>query len=440
MTKMRIPVAISFNVVVALLAAAQSASIVSIVPTIPVTAYEQYETCLFQLRPEEWNHTSSIYQQAPCLGLINTTHHVNHKDMFDLHYEHKYNISSSDHLLPNVCRLGRSAYHLNHKTMPTESFLVPVSGINCTSRSFNERISHHEAVHTLDSKSALGLFESFHSQGITTFISIGDSVSEQLFTFLVCDSIRDGIVSTTHIRDDIEYNDNMHIRFELISKQAKFDLIKYKAGWPGGDSLIVDAMNASDVYYGKMINILETTLNNAHLLSRAPLEKSRTVIVINFAFHVMRPFRYESIPTLCKAILDFAKSHSDVFIMFRPATAQHFTTSQSGEYAGRNTGRVRNDTNMCCDKFVANEGFSSKMNAHFQAEFAAIDSSWMQVIGWADIFDITASLYNYHVEYGERAKSVDCSHYVYFPHMMNPIWLAYAKEVSRLVHLRQQGK
>ena len=417
---------------------------------IPITilnsllVYEEYENCLVRLPDEQWNHSKTIYQQNPCLLALQ-----NEADMFDLYpYPNKLSPPGSNtplKYLPKVCRIGRGgAYHpKTNRMMRTQSYKVVTETETCKSRSFYERIIHKEsfnlmpiafANYTSDAYAA-SLLETLNSRGINSLVAIGDSISEQLFTFLVCDTIRDRVPIMDDVPESIEQNNHIELHFQLPSTQSDFVLLKHKVGWPGGDDLVVNATNYAQIFYASMWDILVKTTSLARELKRNNV--GGTAIIINFAFHVFRKFRHESIPMLCKAIVDFAKSNPSVFIVFREASARN------GEHRGRGLkGNNENDI-MCCERLTPalnKEEFGRKINIYIMEEFARVDPAWRQVVGWAGTFDITDQLFNFHIEFPVGASNADCAHYVYFPRMMNPIWNEYSKEITRLVKLKDGTK
>jgi hypothetical protein len=50
------------------------------------------------------------------------------------------------------------------------------------------------------------------------------------------------------------------------------------------------------------------------------------------------------------------------------------------------------------------------------------DSKWKEYIGWVPFFNTSLALFDLRVEFHDRAKHIDCTHFVYTPTAYAALW------------------
>lgn len=116
-------------------------------------------------------------------------------------------------------------------------------------------------------------------------------------------------------------------------------------------------------------------------------------------------------------------------ILFRETSAQHFNHHKGGLFddaslpnATRAFEMTESGPQFCCRYFPLDESRSVNWrNDYLFRTLTAIDEYWNRSIGWVPFYDASSYLYDMHIEHGH---GIDCTHYIYSPHMMGFLWRA----------------
>ena len=88
---------------------------------------------------------------------------------------------------------------------------------------------------------------------------------------------------------------------------------------------------------------------------------------------------------------------------------------------------------FCCStpKNLTATYLTNWRNTDVIADFTALDSNWLHHIGWINLFNLTLSLCDLHVE---NKKGSDCTHYMYTPTSFDLLWYEMYRSLYHLMH------
>jgi hypothetical protein len=392
--------------------------------------YELYEDCLRQLPNDVWaaERDLKVYHMTECLTRIGLDS-GDGKEPFPLLRQRskveRLGLDPDRYYLhfPPICHLGSSTKGevLTHHWTPPWT--------NCSMRSFGERTGMKTLFVLKDvvvrrqgygpQAFAADLFEAMRHYNLSEISIIGDSVSQQLDMFLLCDALRDGVL----------------IRKKGVGQKPSGESFKYGYEFELSDGFVINIWYTQ--VYGPATSDFESPRAEAdnyvsflETLQRSIPDHKRGVVVFNMGLHIAKfPDRAVSgYPPMARALLDYAKDHPGNAVLFRETTAQHFAYSQDGSYSENTT---FNSTDFCCNRNAATPQHFLTDPA-WEAALRGVDREWRRVVGWVPVHNATSALFDSHMEVG-RFQAADCTHYAYAPNAWAPLWHGVRTELDRLM-------
>lgn len=357
----------------------------------PNASHLLYEECIFADPENIWDNTRKIYEQEYCLPVSSLDKHP--LQLWNKNYH---------------CMAGSPLTGLESRSR------------HCSTRSIPERHSLWRTKH--GRHDARNLVETLISNNFTQISSLGDSVTAQLDTMLLCDVIRDG---DTSVLEPKEFNDLIHkrqVRFQSHSKSSTESAMEH----------LVEFRYVS--YYREPYGRKVQRAPNLHdaLLEGTSRDENcagNSIIVFNHGLHCLN---YVFIRPMATQLLAYAKENPKDLIFFRETSAQHFSYSPNGVFDSNL--RASGSTGMQCCSVHNITQHSIEGDNHFIREFTALDPNWRDFIGWIPFFNLSASLHDIHIEWGDRGQ--DCTHFIYAPHVFESVWRDLRSEVKRLLEVR----
>jgi hypothetical protein len=374
--------------------------------------YEVYEDCLANLPVDQWDYTQALYNQSICLGRA-FDGEVYERELFQLIPSNESNITQ----LPDICRVGSTVHTSKH--MQIQSSLHPSK---CQRRSYSDRSGFQSKYVMKGATPVIDLFDDLARQGIDHMILIGDSVMQQMNAFLVCDAIREGIqLPSQHIADLDKELDKMI--FYTSQHDVSMRVTKIR---PHLDrSRLSDSTALFKELYESLLTELQEFISNS---IRDRKEHKMEIVLFNYGLHLQLDSLGTHIPPMARALYDLATTNDqNMLLLLRETTAQHFSTVNGLH------GIIINADGLCCKMIDPNHGISP-VDLALMSSLSAIDQDWRNKIGWVKAHEATSKLFDLHTEIG---KGVDCTHFVYAPHMLHTVWKSIGNETTRLLNLRQ---
>ena len=271
------------------------------------------------------------------------------------------------------------------------------------------------------------LFHTLEKIGINKILFAGDSITQQIYSFLICDMFR---LKNITFSVENEFFANVTVNGVTISLER----IK---------SHLTEAIGRKE-QINLVVNDLHRCIDKLFLdiLLKGSVS-GRTLLLFNQGLHIQSTSNTDKIiHYFSLKLIQLAKSNvSRFYVMFRETAAQHYSQLPGGEFDIQTVHTVKySPTDFCCDKnhssaSVQNSNWRNRKFLHYLSQ---IDSSWNNYIAWLPFYNLSHHLYDIHIGLNHHFD-VDCSHFAYYPFILAPLWYDIEDKFNRLIDARPRN-
>ena len=365
--------------------------------------YSDYEACIVKLKSTDKNF--SVYSQPKCENL---------KERVPDTYFPWGKFGNKKLIDKCTVGIGHHPYiGLNH--VLTYNYSAAES---CSSRSIYQRNSLRSSwiqSTGLDYYNFDNFFILLKNHHINEIVYLGDSMSEQILNFFICDISRLGGIKIITAKTE---GKEVTARIQHIATKHMINIDFFKLYY-------------TDIGFRNLKSHLDFALSKQATVGK-------TLLLYNQGLHIHQNAD-KIIKEIAVTLIRFAKlNYRKFYVLFRETSSQHFRNPGGGYSSSsgtitlsqfNNSHHINQDNNLpyCCNTLPENEIADSESfwrNRQFKEAFNQIDPMWEQYIGWIPFFNFTLFLHDVHVEvfYEKRALKLDCTHYMYIPFSFLPLW------------------
>ncbi|CAE7503397.1 unnamed protein product, partial [Symbiodinium microadriaticum] len=173
---------------------------------------------------------------------------------------------------------------------------------------------------------------------------------------------------------------------------------------------------------------------------RTPSLGGHTIVMLNYGLHIKERARTWAVAGMVRALVDVARDcrRKNVTFLFRETSAQtfsysdgvcddfsamfHLIVSADGFYHWDKSNSSAHSEEFCCRLPMHTPHAGNWRNTMVLEYLDRFDSDWREYIGWVPFFNTSLALFDLRVEYHERARHIDCTHFVYTPTAYSALW------------------
>lgn len=415
------------------------------------SVYFDYELCVLRLPPEQYYYNHTIFNQPACTHHL-PFHHIsspssaatssNLDKVNDLQSVHKrcWFGAKQQRQDDGLCigkpvdMLTESEKNRYASTTKERKYCVPLK----QRLSFWNHWSHiPENVHPPDTflRSVLNLkFE------LVSFN--GDSMSLQLAQRLLCQLLRrnvssvqlfgdffsvksdGGVSAKINLPSDTSESSSLMVMFKRnINRMGCTDLREHQSGAIAGATQACGPRDRSNSTNSNCIKTFQSEYIFSHTLKQFNSGEKWGNTLHIYMLPIRIKHSWEYVP-YAKALLMLAKANRKfrTRILVLSPFAQHFLSDPLGLYDN-----FTKPTNMlisvCGPHTIQNVTEHPEMTL-FKEAIQQVDSYWQKYIGTFDLLAYSRMMHDLHPETHSTGWSVDCTHFLFQPVMMDAVWLA----------------
>ena len=367
---------------------------------------------------------------------------------FSLYNQPKCNYNAN-HLITSHCKFSgacaeNAATKLNHECIvrpaPVRVGVIPIKSMStnilgqCLARLRAESegfrstwmFPQHGNIDYFDPSN---FFNVLGNSNIKKIVFAGDSVTEQVFKFLLCDLSR---------LENVEVEYVSHLTAKVTINEAKI-LFERVIGYM---SHAIDPSQQKNLINRKLLYYAHNLFQD---ISRKGSISGRTLLIFNQGLHITKSNNTDRIiQHLSSKLINFAKSHiTRFYVMFLETSAPHFSTLPGGEYdvymPGDASFQIK-PGDYCCDNNHTQSSVESSnwRNRKFSYYLTREDPSWSTYVSWLPFFNLTRGLYDVHMEVNHHSL-IDCTHFAYVPFLFAPLWYDIESNLYRLLQSKYRN-
>mmetsp|Transcript_1807 Transcript_1807/g.2846 ORF Transcript_1807/g.2846 Transcript_1807/m.2846 type:complete len:519 (-) Transcript_1807:7-1563(-) len=289
---------------------------------------------------------------------------------------------------------------------------------------------------------------------VVNLVFLGDSVSQQLGRFFLCDLIRSGVFPT---QSDSAVAKSTLTEFVLppavpSSSPSVLRVHCHQFNLPciypnshnsesGCESEQESLAQVQEFVSGLLANYSSSSLAQLPLLhpqsetsTRNHLgQQQHTVAVVNYGLHLKSKHASWAVSGMAQALLNASRAlrADNTSLLFRETSAQSFSSSPDGYYHMELANKA-SPNEFCCNLPLKDPHYSNWRNDLMQRQLAALDPRWESEIGWVPFFNASSALFDLHVEYSPDRYVVDCTHFIYTPTAYSVLWWELKRALGEL--------